>query len=325
MADRMDSSRPNANTKHTLTHLWAFLSFAAPTRGSREMMEGDDEEMLEASDEEEESKGEEQAVNDEHAAWAALGDFQFPPPPPPPAAPTPEGNDNLAASTAVDAADATTDNFAAPDAPGVKASQELAQMIRHRKSLVKKLASLDDKCSKKLVECADATRGSLAVVAEEKLGLREEPRLEESRLDDEREKLLHLRVDQDAQVHLTVGGQLFQATRATLTEGDAAGSMLAALYSNRWGHGGNNNNGGSSGNGGNNSNNSNNNDNFLEGYVFHYLGNTPTADTADPSSMMGVVAKSIQHHGGTVCSRYDASRVTHVVLVTLGQAGTPDD
>jgi hypothetical protein len=101
--------------------------------------------------------------------------------------------------------------------------------------------------------------------------------------------------------------------------------VLAVLYSNRWGHGGNNNNGGSGGDGGNNSNNSNSNDNFLEGYVFAtsgYLGNTPTADS---SSMMGVVAKSIQHYGGGVCAQYDAGRVTHVVLETLGQPGTSDE
>jgi hypothetical protein len=145
------------------------------------MMEGDDEEMLEASDDEDESQEEEQAVNDEHAQIAqrigGIEDEQAAatlaggaPPPPPPLQ-----NNNLAASAAaVDAADAPTapssprtggDTFAAPDAPGVKASEELARMIAHRKSLAKKLASLDVACNKKLVECADATRGGLAVGA----------------------------------------------------------------------------------------------------------------------------------------------------------------
>ena len=41
------------------------------------------------------------------------------------------------------------------------------------------------------------------------------------------------KVAQESQVRLNVGGQVFQTARATLTQGDAADSMLAALYSDR--------------------------------------------------------------------------------------------
>jgi len=52
-----------------------------------------------------------------------------------------------------------------------------------------------------------------------------------------RTKLFHLEQEQSKeQVRVTVGGQVFQASRATLTEGDAAHSMLGALYSGRWEH-----------------------------------------------------------------------------------------
>jgi len=62
----------------------------------------------------------------------------------------------------------------------------------------------------------------------------EETEAEKTRLEQLRIKLLRLREQSKEQVCLTVGGQSFQASRATLTEGDAADSMFAALFSDRW-------------------------------------------------------------------------------------------
>jgi topoisomerase (DNA) II binding protein 1 len=62
-------------------------------------------------------------------------------------------------------------------------------------------------------------------------------------------------------------------------------------------------------------------DPFLEGYVFHYLVN----QASEAPHMVGDVAKAILHHGGVICAQYDAGKVTHVVLETRGQPGTPDE
>jgi hypothetical protein len=56
---------------------------------------------------------------------------------------------------------------------------------------------------------------------------------------------------------------------------------------------------------------------FMAGLVFHWVIHNA------PAAAIGEHAKSIEHYGGKVVSRYDAS-VTHVVLETTGGGAVGD-
>jgi hypothetical protein len=113
---------------------------------------------------------------------------------------------------------------------GLAVAEDLRELMHERQALVKKLAGVDARCDEKLATCADATRGSVSAVDRQTLARRDAHAAEEERMDALRGQLLRLEVAQDTVVRLNVAGQYFQATRATLTEGDAAVGLYKLIH-----------------------------------------------------------------------------------------------
>ena len=122
----------------------------------------------------------------------------------------------------------------------LEAAERMRSLVNARRAAAELLASVDDKYNEQLTLWTDAVKSDVAKMKQE--GAQRDASLaeEETRLEHMREKLQRLEMARN--VTLNVGGQVFRTTRATLTEGGAAGSMLAALISERWGNGDNDDN-----------------------------------------------------------------------------------